>query len=925
MRVPIMKLPNEPIFLRTFPSIGSRRISLGVVCLAVAFLLTGSWAQELSSGHRQAYERCRSLQTEGNWREAREVAADLVRQFQSEPDSRFKLAFANELANLNQRLGDYGEASEGYRECLRLANNLSSEQGTIHAQLKNNLAALYQVLGQFDEAEVLARESLELRRRVDGNDSEKIVPALNNLAGLFWCIGDLVAAESHYREALTIRESKLGGEARETALSQANLGGLLFYRDRVEEAEPLVRRAVVTLKTVSGPDHPDTLDALLFLGEIERAKGDPERALAIYRDCVDGRVRAFGTSEHVEVAEAERRVGDALREAGRYEESLKSYADSERHYQAVLRPEHLDLLEGTYGAGLSALASGDRQEALRQAASAQRIERNNLEAILRFTDERQRLAYQDMFRSVHLLANLEAATELAEFQILTKGVVLDSLIREVSLLRESSDPRVAAGQEAVRAARARFRTAFLGREQPGNEAELLAATRSMEELIRSLRTQIGGDAEASGVPTASLQEIQGALGEGDRLVDYLVYDRYLGEAKTERHYGAIVLSRTEVRFHRCGPAAPIDDFILQLAPLFANTKQIDDELAGKLMRQLFNRLIEPLRPSLDGAARLLISPADRLTFVPFGCLIDGNDRFLVESYGVGYLSTARSVLVKGSGRGRSREAVLIGNPAYGAPVGETGAGSRGSGRGMIANYGAAALQMVASHLIPLPGTDDEVNQLAAMLESGGMKVTVLKEDRATERALMAGVSQPAILHFATHGVYLGVFAPHPEDVRRQPGFAPDELAGFHNPMFESWLALSGSKGTVNEWAIGRSRPAENDGILMANEAAELDLAGTLLVTLSACDTAAGEATRGDGVLGLRRGFQLAGAANVMTTLWPINDFVTVEIMKAFYGSLASSEPEAALSRVQREWLPQLRKEEGLHRAISYAGPFMLSR
>lgn len=920
-----MNASNQSGSPRRCPSIGSRRNALAAAGLAVALLLTGSWAQELSSGQRQAFERCRSLQAEGRWLEAREVAADLVRQFQSGPDSRFKLAFANELANLNQRLGDYGGAAEGYRECLRLADRLSSEPGTIHAQLKNNLAALFQVLGQFDEAEVLARESLELRRRLEGNASEKIVPALNNLAGLFWCIGDLAAAESHYREALTIRESALGAEARETALSQANLGGLLFYRDRVAEAEPLVRKAVATLKSVAGPDHPETLDALLFLGEIERAKGDPTRALALYRECVDGRVRAFGTSGHVEVAEAERRVGDALREAGRYEESLKSYADSERHYQAVLRPEHLDLLEGTYGAGLSALASGDRQEALRQARSALRIERSNLEAILRFTDERQRLAYQDMFRSLHLLANLEAASELAEFQILTKGVVLDSLIREVSLLRESGDPRVAAAQEALRTARARFRTAFLGREQPGNEAELLAATREVEELIRSLRTRIGGGGDASGLPEATLPDVQKALGEGDLLVDYLVYDQYLGGAKKERHYGAVVLSRIGVRFHPCGPAAPVDDFIRQLAPLFANTKQIDDELAGSLMRQLYRRLVEPLRPSLAGMKRLLISPADRLTFVPFGCLIDGNDRFLVESFGIGYLSTARSVLEQGGGGESSREAILIGNPAYGAPLGEAGSGSRGGGRGMFANYGAAALQMVANSLIPLPGTDREVNQLAAMLESGGMRVTVLKEDRATEPALMAGVKKPAILHFATHGVYLGVFAPHPDDVRRQPGFAPDELAGFHNPMFESWLALSGSQSTVAQWASGRTRPAENDGILMANEAAELDLAGTLLVTLSACDTAAGEATRGDGVLGLRRGFQLAGADNVMTTLWPINDFETVEIMKAFYGGLSTADPETALSQVQRERLPRLRKEEGLHRAISFAGPFMLSR
>src|SRR5690606_26174314 len=127
-----------------------------------------------------------------------------------------------------------------------------------------------------------------------------------------------------------------------------------------------------------------------------------------------------------------------------------------------------------------------------------------------------------------------------------------------------------------------------------------------------------------------------------------------------------------------------------------------------------------------------------------------------------------------------------------------------------------------------------------------------------------------------------------------------------NPMFGSCLALAGSSDTIAAWSRGVVPDPESDGLLMANEVAELDLAGTLLVALSACDTASGEATTGDGVLGLRRGFRMAGAENVISTLWPISDAATVAIMKQFYEGLAGTTPADSLSATQREWLVKLR-------------------
>ena len=144
-------------------------------------------------------------------------------------------------------------------------------------------------------------------------------------------------------------------------------------------------------------------------------------------------------------------------------------------------------------------------------------------------------------------------------------------------------------------------------------------------------------------------------------------------------------------------------------------------------------------------------------------------------------------------------------------------------------------------------------------------------------------------------------------------------------MHRSGLALAGANTTIEAWKRGEAPLIEEDGILTAEDVSTLDLKGTWLVTLSACDTGSGEARAGDGVMGLRRGFIEAGVQNLLMTLWPISDTSTVQIMSDFYevAHRSGNAPEA-LANVQQEWLIRLRKEQGLANAVNLAGPFIMS-
>ncbi|MEM6280188.1 MAG: CHAT domain-containing tetratricopeptide repeat protein [Verrucomicrobiota bacterium] len=907
-----------------------------VVLLSLALLTASLSAQTLTQDHRDRHAQFLTLLGEGQWQEALAVIDALLADFEGWPPSYPLLAVTNDRARLNQHLSHFAEAEEDYLTSLQIARAIPDFETARTGTLKSNLSALYTTLGRFEEAEQLGREALAIREDSDGEGAASTVPAMNNLAGLLWCIGDMDSAETLFRKALEIRTSQLGPEALDTARSLANLGGLLYYLDEIDEAEKLARGAVPIFEKEAGPEHPDTLEALLFLGEIERALGKPEAALQLYQRVRDGRITAFGNEPHLETAEAERRLGDAKRELGDYSGAVGSYNRSEEIYRNSVRPNHPDLIEGLYGSGLAALSSNDKALALLKAQECSEVELSNLAAVLEFTDERQRLAYQNLYRSHHLFANLKDAAGVAEFLLKRKGIVIDSLIEEARLMNRAESPEERNAVVELENARARFRTSYLATGPI--EVSLDEAREELRQSHRRLLEVTGEPGFGSQFLDLTLSRLQESLEEGEVLVDYLIYDSYLGEARFEEHVGAAVVSRDSVDFADCCPLSEVSELISE-AVVFFGQSQPDHGLAETILRKFHRSLFAPVAPLLDAPETVFVSPEGPLSFVPFACLLDEDGKFLIEHFDIGYVSAARELLSPPNPVPPNHGAFLIGNPKFDTRGESTEASA--DRRGLLTTFSSAILNELSYGLTPLVGAEQEVQYLSELLASLSIPVDAVYGEEATELKVRESAVQPFILHIATHGVYLPAMIPSPEETRGISGYVPREIAGFQNPLFGSWITLAGSSNTIGAWSEGWVPSPKSDGILMANEAAELNLAGTMVVTMSACDTASGEATSGDGVLGLRRAFRIAGAEHIMSTLWPISDSMTPKIMSDFYQGLATSLPTSSLNEAQRKWLVAIRDDPkavtlplndgteievgGLYWAINLAGPFLLSR
>jgi CHAT domain-containing protein len=276
---------------------------------------------------------------------------------------------------------------------------------------------------------------------------------------------------------------------------------------------------------------------------------------------------------------------------------------------------------------------------------------------------------------------------------------------------------------------------------------------------------------------------------------------------------------------------------------------------------------------------LLVSPDGQLNLIPFEALVDEAGHYLVERYAVSYLTTGRDLLRLQVPRESQSAPLIVADPFFGEPQRVSTAHADRT-RAPHASTKMARRSITTagdlSHIYfaPLAGTGEEARTIKSLFPAARLLTGV-----SATKADLALVNAPSILHIATHGFFLQEAGSHAPPAPNAPARAARAAAGtvaVQNPLLRSGLALSGAN-------LGKR--ATDSGILTALEAANLNLWGTKLVTLSACDTGVGEVRSGEGVYGLRRAFFLAGAETLVMSLWPVSDYVTREMMTGYYRGL----------------------------------------
>jgi CHAT domain-containing protein len=369
---------------------------------------------------------------------------------------------------------------------------------------------------------------------------------------------------------------------------------------------------------------------------------------------------------------------------------------------------------------------------------------------------------------------------------------------------------------------------------------------------------------------ATTQDVQKVLPAGTALVDFVLYwhctppPQGKGKFVWERKLLAFIVTpdREPVLVH-LGPAKAIDKAIGAWRQAVAKRDPLDQSGA-----ELARRVWQPLRPHLRNAKVVLISPDGPLCGLPFAALPGRRPRtYLVEEVALGYVTSGRQLLELEAARHNRRSQGLL--TVGGLPYGQA----------------PAAAAPAGGSWPELPGTGLEAQRVAALfrravprepaprqLQGAAVDAAALKRELPP-----AAKASPRYLHLATHAFFEQYTPPRPGPLS---GFGEAGL-GMHqdfytyerNPLLRSGLVLAGANHS----------PAQ--GILSAEEVEDLDLRGVDLAVLSACDTGLGKEATLEGVLGLQRSFQGAGARSLVVSLWSVNDAATSVLMEEFYTNL----------------------------------------
>ena len=558
------------------------------------------------------------------------------------------------------------------------------------------------------------------------------------------------------------------------------------------------------------------------------------------------------------------------------------------------------------------------------------------------------MAYLDIFHPYSLFPFLKGTeADLAAAVLRYKGVVLDSIVEDRLLAEASQGSEDQKLVEQLNLDKRQLGQLLL---QPAQKlsAETNQRIEALEGEVEKIESQlaqhVAGLGQARHALGVSLEQVQPTIPNDGALIEYLRYSALPGQRNQwEQRYGAIVLfSKGAPLWIPLGKANEIEHLVRRYGTLVRGSPQ-EEELSANL-QALYEALWAPIGQALPSQTkRIIISPDGELNFISFATLLTKDKQFLAQTYDVQYVASGRDLLreLKPS---TAKEVVLFANPDFDlastpmlakAEDGSSDPGSksiRGSEKREIEDWSFESLE----------GTQKERDELIKKFAGWGWTPTDFTAKEATKEALLK-IHSPYILHLATHGFFA---KEDPTATQTEPEALLNDRQSvtkskfFKNPMHRSGLALAGAQTTIEAWKREEVPPVENDGILTAEDVSTLDLQGTWLVTLSACDTGSGEARAGEGVMGLRRGFIQAGAQNLLMTLWPISDEVTVQIMSDFYEAAhkTGNAPEA-LAEVQRDWLVQLRDGKGpkfdkvkdaingrggLAKAVNLAGPFIMS-
>jgi CHAT domain-containing protein/Tfp pilus assembly protein PilF len=838
------------------------------------------------------------------------------------------LTAQKDLAMAHRLAGEYATARALLEEALALRARTAPDHIDI-AIFRHNLGAVYWELGEYAAAQDAFTAAAAHFEQALGPDHPHVGSALEGLAVIHVALGEYATARSTYLRVLRAREKALGAGHPLIGMTYVNLGDVLMSMGDNDAARRALEKGVAIWERSLGPEHPQLLTGLTNLAVARERLGDRAGARAALTRAIALREKANGP-EDPELVVPLTRLANLRAEAGELQAARPLYEravalaertrGAEHPYvatalleqglhlaaggdvraagialeraatirQATLGREHPEVATALDARARVAHARGDAERAMALALEAEVIARRHFQATAAVLSQSQALLYgegrtrsQDLAVAALVKAGaVDPSRTIAVWDavVRSRALVLDEMAWRGQLASSAADKDLHALVSTAAGARARLSQLFVRGPAPNRTSayarELADARRLAEEAEERLAIASAAFRESRRRRAAGLDEVRAALPPDGALVSFLRYDERTfasPQAPPRYAYAVFIISAPSEspRIVRLGSAAAIERAVsawrrnirseMASPPMGARAREQAYRTAAAALRRL---VWDPIAPLVAGAPTVMIVPDAVLHLVDFATMPDRRGGFVVEKGPTLHYASAERDLIERAGPSGT------GLLALGAPAFDRTATSRSAAVRTTRQSECAVRPGVRFAALPDSGVEAEV--VARLWRAHRSEATMLRGAEASEANVKASAPGARALHLATHAFVLG------------EGCAPGDLGGTtrdvlaRNPLLGSGLVLAGASRRT------AARRGGEDGILTAEEISALNLAGVEWAVLSACDSGSGTVRAGEGVLGLRRAFQVAGVRTVIMSLWPVDDRQTRQWMESLY-------------------------------------------
>jgi CHAT domain-containing protein/tetratricopeptide (TPR) repeat protein len=796
-------------------------------------------------------------------RQYEEFALDIGQQTFG-PQSRQIAAQLNDLAVVTNAAFDHVTARTLYERAEQAFESSVGPDNPLVADTLLNIGNVNEELGEYATTKADYQKALAIWEHAYTPTHPFVAHALSRLAAVNRREGNPGVALTLLQRAMAIRMSALGATHPDVARTLDEMAITLLQMGDVDGAEVLTVRALRTWEGVEAPPSRDLADAYDFLGHVQLRRGSPSDARQSFSRALEIR-KPFGLAD----------LGYANAQVGLAESLAKV---------------------------------GDYPAALQHAVEAERTGREHLRMILRSLPEHESLNYAALRpKSLDVVLSLisrspDAVEAGADGIIRSRALVLDEMARRRAFaqvgtadVKEAWAHLATAEQRlanlVVRGPQSRARNYVQLVDDARHDREVAAlalADRSPEFRNESAQIQMG------------LDDVRRALPTDGALISYTRYEQLtLGQSPsgasdaTVPSYVALIIAGGErVTAVNLGPAAPIDALVRRWRANTVNQRHADAAGSRNTGAKLRELIWDPIASHIGKAKIIFLVTDGSLSLVPFdGLPVDGG-KYLAETAPVVHYLTAERDLAKLETKAPKvgNGILALGGPAFNdktvfSQARTSSTQERVATRPTAGSFRSGCANLQDMTFPPLSGSLQEARDLDRMwtsLPASDNNSELLVGRAATEHALKVDAPGHRVVHLATHGFFFG------DDC--QPTVGGERAVGglvvHHNgdrthpvvddPLLMTGLAFAGA----NRRAAAATN--EDDGILTGEEVAAMNLDGVEWVVLSACDTGLGQITRDEGVVGLRRAFQVAGARSIIMSLWPVEDQGTRLWMQTLY-------------------------------------------